>query len=323
MVPDGKREGLLQAAHSKRVVSERLPGHMLHLWIPVLNGQGQLTGLVELTRDITAQDRQIGWLEIMLSAVILLGMLALFFGLRQVFVASAKLIDGKNRELGRMVAVIERTYDESLQALSSALDSRDNETQGHSFRVTSYALRLGQEMRLSERELGLLARGALLHDVGKIGVPDAILLKPDRLTEDEWNVMRSHVAIGYQMLRHITFLEPSLDVVRYHHERWDGKGYPFQLEGEQIPLYARIFAVCDTYDAMTSDRPYRKGRSCEEARQEIARCAGTQFCPEVAEAFLRIDPEEWGEIRRLSQAGESEDLLDRMLYKNRPIPQAG
>ncbi|WP_426448854.1 HD-GYP domain-containing protein [Paenibacillus sp. S-38] len=304
---------LEKAATNAQVVYQRLGGHILHLWLPVQREDGQVAGVVEVKRDISEQDRQIGWLEGVLMTIIVLGMLGLFLALHHVFRNSAGTIDRQNRELEAMVSRIERTYDESLQALSSALDSRDNETHGHSFRVTSYALRLGMEMNLPDKELGYLARGALLHDVGKIGVPDAILLKPAELTEEEWVVMKSHVEIGYRMLKHITLLSPSLDVVRYHHERWDGGGYPYGLRGEEIPLFARIFALCDSYDAMTSDRPYRKGWGYTEARAEIERCTGTQFCPEVVQAFLRIPKERWLEIEEASREGEPQELLGRML----------
>ncbi|MGF7030236.1 putative nucleotidyltransferase with HDIG domain [Paenibacillus mucilaginosus] len=313
---------LERAATNAQVVHQRLSGHILHLWMPVQREDGQVAGVVEVKRDISEQDRQIGWLEGILMTIIVLGMLGLFLTLHHVFRNSAGTIDRQNRELEAMVFRIERTYDESLQALSSALDSRDNETHGHSFRVTSYALRLGMEMNLTDRELGDLARGALLHDVGKIGVPDAILLKPAELTEEEWVVMKSHVEIGYRMLRHIAFLSPSLDVVRYHHERWDGGGYPHGLREEEIPLFARIFALCDSYDAMTSDRPYRKGWGYNEARAEIERCTGTQFCPEVVRAFLRIPKERWLEIEEASREGEPRELLGQMLEETMSMKAA-
>jgi HD-GYP domain-containing protein (c-di-GMP phosphodiesterase class II) len=159
--------------------------------------------------------------------------------------------------------------------------------------VTAYAVRLGQEMGLSRDELRELARGALLHDVGKIGIPDAILNKPAKLTDAEYEEMKQHVQHGYQMLRHIEFLQPALAVVRYHHERWEGGGYPHGIAGREIPVFALIFAVCDTYDAITSNRPYRRGRSYTEARAEIIRCRGTQFSPEVVDTFLRIPEQEW------------------------------
>ncbi|MCZ8519191.1 MULTISPECIES: HD-GYP domain-containing protein [Paenibacillus] len=307
------RSSLEKAATNAQVVQERLAGHILHLWMPIQREDGQVAGIIEVKRDISEQNRQIGWLEGILMTIIVLGMLGLFLALHHVYRNSAGMIDRKNRELRDMVSRIERTYDESLQALSSALDSRDNETHGHSFRVTSYALRLGMELGLTDKELGYLARGALLHDVGKIGVPDAILLKPAELTEEEWVVMKSHVEIGYRMLKHIAFLSPSLDVVRYHHERWDGGGYPYGLREIEIPLYARIFALCDSYDAMTSDRPYRKGWGYAEARAEIERCCGTQFCPEVVAAFLRIPQGRWLEVEELSRKGEPRVLLGRVL----------
>jgi putative nucleotidyltransferase with HDIG domain len=253
------------------------------MWVPVENEAKKVIGIVELIRDISEQDTSSRNATFQILAVIVVCLLALFFALRQVYIRSTRTIDRKNQELANMIQTIESTYDQSLHALSSALDSRDNETQGHSFRVTSYAIRLGQELGIHGDQLGLLARGALLHDVGKIGVPDAILLKPGKLTDDEWVVMKKHVNIGYQMLIHIEFLQLSLDVVMHHHESWDGRGYPDGLKGEEIPLFARIFALCDTYDAITSDRPYRKSRSYAEARAEIIRCSGTQFSQAVVD----------------------------------------
>jgi putative nucleotidyltransferase with HDIG domain len=280
---------------------ERQGAHGLHMWVPITNtSTNKVIGIVELTRDISSQDASSRKVILWIFAVIVVCLLALFFALRQVFIRSTRTIDRKNHELADMVQTIESTYDQSLQALSSALDSRDNETHGHSFRVTSYAIRLGQALGIEGVQLGLLARGALLHDVGKIGVPDAILLKPGKLTDEEWVIMRKHVHTGYQMLNHIEFLQLSLDVVKHHHESWDGSGYPNGLRGEEIPLFARIFAICDTYDAITSDRPYRKSRTYAEARAEITRCSGTQFSQEVVEAFLRIPEAEWTEIQRMN-----------------------
>ncbi len=311
-VPDSKI-GDLQEAASGGLVHQRLAGHMLNLWTPIYNDEKQIMGIVEITRDISVQDADALLVQLGLMAIILVGMAVMFFSLRQVFISSTRTIDQKNSQLKMMVNTIERTYDESLQALSSALDSRDHETQGHSYRVTLYAVRLGQELNLSQEELGFLARGALLHDVGKIGVPDAILLKPSPLTAEEWVIMKSHVNIGYQMLKHIEFLKPSLDLVLYHHERWDGQGYPNQLQGKEIPLFACIFALCDTYDAITSDRPYRKARGYEEALTEINRCVATQFNHEVVQAFLRIPEEEWTSIQRMSVSHSNREMLEQML----------
>jgi len=188
-------------------------------------------------------------------------------------------------------------YDATLAAMLSALDKRDNETQGHSLRVVAYTERLAKEIGIAEPELTAIRRGALLHDVGKIGVPDAILRKPGKLDRDEWLVMKKHAELGYEMLRDIKFLRDAALIVLTHQERFDGTGYPRGLKGEEIPIGARIFACADALDAMTSDRPYRKALPYERVRQELIDFAGTQFDPLVVEAFLRIPPEDWRRIR--------------------------
>jgi response regulator RpfG family c-di-GMP phosphodiesterase len=196
----------------------------------------------------------------------------------------------KTAELSRALRDLEATYSQTLWTLVAALDAREHETSDHSQRVVRYTLAVAQRLGLPERELPELGRGALLHDIGKIGVPDAILLKPGKLTEDEWVEMRRHPQIGFNILKSIDFLRPSAEMVLSHQERFDGRGYPRGLAGDQIPIGARIFALADTFDAMTSDRPYRRALSPEVARAEIARCAGTQFDPRCAEAFLSILP---------------------------------
>jgi putative nucleotidyltransferase with HDIG domain len=201
-----------------------------------------------------------------------------------------ELVEQRTREL-------RDAYESSLQALVTALDFRDNETQGHSYRVVEYAMLVAARMGIGEPELGWIRRGAILHDVGKIGIPDAILKKPGKLTDEEWGVMKKHPEWGYEMLRHIGHLREALDIVRSHQERFDGSGYPQGLAGEAIPRGARIFAVVDTFDAMTSDRPYRKALTIDDARAEIERCKGSQFDPAVADAFLAIDAHIWSEIR--------------------------
>jgi GAF domain-containing protein len=183
---------------------------------------------------------------------------------------------------------LEESYQATLLALSAALDARDRETEGHSQRVTKLALAIGRELKLSPEELTSLERGALLHDVGKIGISDNILRKTGPLTQQERELMHQHPILGYNMLKGIPFLQDALPVVLYHQEMWDGSGYPEGLRGSQIPLGARIFSVADTYDAMTSTRPYRKALSHEEAVREITRCRGTQFDPLVVDAFLEL-----------------------------------
>jgi response regulator RpfG family c-di-GMP phosphodiesterase len=226
-----------------------------------------------------------------------------------------ELVTRRTRELLEKKAEVERLYQEleeslesTLQALVTALDFRDNETQGHSHRVVEYSVLVAERMGVAEPELTWIRRGAILHDVGKIGVSDAVLRKPGKLDASEWEEMRRHPEMGYRMLQHIVFLEPALDIVLCHQERWDGTGYPRRMAGEGIPLGARIFAVVDTFDAMTSDRPYRKALSIEQARDEIRRCAGTQFDPRAAEAFLSIDESAWCRIRE--QAHERTAALE-------------
>ncbi|MFQ3610823.1 MAG: HD domain-containing phosphohydrolase, partial [Fimbriimonadales bacterium] len=196
----------------------------------------------------------------------------------------------------------ERSLKATLDALLAALDTRDTETEGHSERVAAYTMAMARRLKLSEDELADIEKGALLHDIGKIGVPDSILYKPGPLTPEEWEIMKQHPVIGYRMCMKIDMLRNAAPIVLHHHERWDGKGYPYGLSGEQIPLGARLFAIADTLDAMTSDRPYRKALSFAQAREEIIRCAGTQFDPDLVKLFREIPEEEFRAIRQISLA---------------------
>ncbi|MFQ5766589.1 MAG: HD domain-containing phosphohydrolase [Acidobacteriota bacterium] len=200
-------------------------------------------------------------------------------------------------ELKTAFSEIQSTYETTLEALIAALDSRDSETQGHSMRVSEFTALVARRLGISEPELTDIRRGALLHDVGKIGIPDAILRKPGPLDDDEWKVMRLHPQLGYDMLKGITFLEGAIPIVLSHQERFDGTGYPEGQKGEEIPLGARIFSVVDTYDAITSTRPYRAGRPYEVARDEIIKFSGTQFDPRVVQIFLKIPQIEFERIR--------------------------
>jgi HD-GYP domain-containing protein (c-di-GMP phosphodiesterase class II) len=194
-------------------------------------------------------------------------------------------------ENARLFNALAEAYDQTLDALVAALDTRDRETKGHSQRVVRFALHIAAQMAYPEDELNNLQRGALLHDIGKIGIPDAILRKPGALDDDEWEIMRHHPDFGRRMLAGIPFLSRPIDVIYAHQERYDGTGYPQGLAGEAIPIGARIFAVADTFDAITSDRPYRKAQPLEVARQIIRDNSGTQFDPKVVQAFLSIPDE--------------------------------
>jgi putative nucleotidyltransferase with HDIG domain len=193
---------------------------------------------------------------------------------------------------------LERSYDITLEALGGALDLKDAETEGHSRRVTAFTIAIARAMGLNKDQIKVIARGAFLHDIGKMAIPDRILLKPDKLTPEEVQVMREHCYHGYQMLKRIPFLAEAAEIVYTHQERFDGTGYPRMLKAEQIPLGARIFSVADTLDAITSDRPYRRKQSIEAACKEIQDWSGRQFDPEVVKTFLEMPKSIWDDLRR-------------------------
>jgi cyclic di-GMP phosphodiesterase len=210
----------------------------------------------------------------------------------------ARRVRERTAELTAALGGIALSYSNTLVALVNALDAREHETSDHSQRVVRYTLAIAGRMGIRDAQLEHIGRGALLHDIGKIGVPDSILLKPGPLTPTEWAEMRRHPEVGYRILETIEFLRPAAEIVLAHQERWDGGGYPHRLRGEAIPLGARIFAIADTLDAMTSDRPYRKAASFAQARMEIARCGGTQFDPRCVVAFTQIPDDELEALRR-------------------------
>ena len=207
-----------------------------------------------------------------------------------------QIISFRTSRLRATMHDLERSYDITLEAMGDALDLRDSETEGHSRRVTAYTVALAREIGLTPDALRAIARGAFLHDIGKIATPDAILLKPARLTPEETAIMHQHCVRGYEMVHKIPFLVDAADLVYSHHENFDGSGYPRGLKGEEIALGARIFAVADTFDAMTSDRPYRHALSYEVARNEIDRCSGTQFDPQIVQTFLSMPEEIWTDL---------------------------
>lgn len=179
-------------------------------------------------------------------------------------------------------------YDETIEGWSHALDLRDKETEGHTLRVTEMAVTLSRRASIPESEIFHVRRGALLHDIGKMGVPDAILLKPNKLTDEEWIIMRKHPEFAFELLSPIVYLNPALDIPYCHHEKWDGSGYPRGLKGEQIPLAARLFAIVDVWDALRSNRPYRQGWSTEKVIEHIKSLSGTHFEPKAVELFLNM-----------------------------------
>ncbi len=233
--------------------------------IPLI-AKAQVTGVLEIFSRVSLHP-DAEWLEYLKAlarqAALAIDNVTLFEGLQR-----------SNAELGH-------AYDATIEGWSHALDLRDKETEGHTQRVADTTVRLCRSFGFSEAELVQIRRGALLHDIGKMGVPDSILLKPGPLTEEEWAVMRKHPSFAYEMLSPIRYLRPALDIPRYHHEKWDGSGYPHGLRGEQIPLVARVFAVVDVWDALTSDRPYRAAWPAERVREHVRALSGSHFDPEV------------------------------------------
>ena len=241
--------------------------------VPLI-AKGQIKGVLEIFHRASLNPND-EWLEFLETLA----------GQAAIAIDNATLFEGMQRSNLELT----RAYDETIEGWSRALDLRDKETEGHSLRVTEMTMEIARAMSLSETELMHIRRGALLHDMGKMGVPDSILLKPDTLTDDEWIIMRRHPQLAYEMLLPIAFLKLALDIPHCHHEKWDGSGYPRGLKGEEIPLAARIFAIADVWDALRSDRPYRAGWSEEKVRQYIRQQSEKHFDPMVVEVFLNND----------------------------------
>ena len=278
--------------HSGHAVSVGAPDirkvQTLETWVPVTASDGRIIGAVTVWRDIEPLNLALWNIQAGIGAIIAAAAILLWLILRGVYVRSSRQIVEQATALRAALAETERTYDATLAALSSALDVRDTETEGHARRVVRYMELIAAGLNVPASQNATLRRGALLHDIGKIGVPDHILRKPGPLTDNEWSTMRTHPDLGAKIIANIPFLEEVAVIIRAHHERWDGNGYPEGLAGEAIPLGARIFAVADAFDAMTSDRPYRRGRELGEALAEIERCISTQFDPDVVRAFLAV-----------------------------------
>jgi putative nucleotidyltransferase with HDIG domain len=249
-------------------------GFYTYVGVPLI-AKGQVKGVLEIFQREP--------LELLQEQRTFLDMLA---GQAAIAIDGAQLFEnlqGSNSEL--MLA-----YDETIEGWSRAMDLRDKETEGHTQRVTELTLRLAASMGLGAEEQAHIRRGALLHDIGKMGVPDDILRKPGALSEEEWVIMRQHPQLAYDMLVPIIYLRPAIDIPYCHHEKWDGTGYPRGLKDMQIPLAARIFAVVDVWDALSSDRPYQKAWPEDKVRQYIREQAGIHFDPHIVEIFLKMVP---------------------------------
>jgi putative nucleotidyltransferase with HDIG domain len=208
------------------------------------------------------------------------------------------LVAERTQQWKTALSKLEESYDITLEALGDALDAKDAETEGHSKRVTAFTIAIARKMGLSREEIRIIARGAFLHDIGKMAIPDEILNKPGKLTEEETAIMREHCYRGYKIISRIPFLAEAAEIVYSHQERYDGLGYPRGLKGDDIPLGARIFAIADTLDAMRSNRPYRAAQPIEKAREEIKLWSGRQFDPEIVKVFLEMPDNIWEDLRK-------------------------
>ena len=278
-----------------RAVREAYP----HTAFFIVTGQGEVDVAVELMR-LGADDYLVKPFE---PAVVLasvergLRKKQLEMELQNYRSQLEQMVLERTEQLRAALARIEQSYDETLEALGSAIDLRDNETAGHSRRVCLYSFEIAKVYGCNSEDFVTLGRGAWLHDIGKLAVPDSILLKPGPLTDVEWITMQSHVSIGYELVSKISFLSEAAEIVLHHHERYDGTGYLQKLAGEKIPLTARIFSIADALDAMTSPRPYQERMSFEAAKCKIKSGANAQFDPKIVDSFLSIPVSVWFDLR--------------------------
>jgi PAS domain S-box-containing protein/putative nucleotidyltransferase with HDIG domain len=248
-------------------------GFKLYIGIPLI-AKGKVKGVLEIFRR-SVMELNPEWMDFLNT----------LSSQAAIAIDNATMVD----DLHRTYDELKMAYDTTIEGWSRALDHRDKETEGHSQRVTELTLKIARMMGIKDEELVHIRRGALLHDIGKLGVPDHILLKPDKLTDEEWEIMKRHTVIAYDILSPISFLRPAIDIPYYHHEKWDGSGYPMGLKGKQIPISARIFAIVDVWDALCSDRPYRPAWPKEKVLEHLRSLAGTHFDPEMVEVCLNME----------------------------------
>lgn len=262
---------------------------LLEVYTPIrAPWSGSIEGVYEVYRDARALQSRVDSMRVHVWLGSLLGFFALFASLFLLIRRASRQLVGHNEEILHANELLREAYDATIEGLARALDKRDEETEGHSRRVTHLTERLLARLGLPPEEILHGRRGALLHDIGKLGIPDSILLKPGPLTEEEWDVMRTHPTLAHEMLQPIEHLRPALDVPYCHHERWDGGGYPRGLAGEAIPLAARAFALVDVWDALSSDRPYRPAWPQEQVMTNLAAEAGLHFDPALVPVFAEL-----------------------------------
>lgn len=263
----------------------------------------------------------LGVLVSILFTLILIGIV------RSYYMRAQRFIEERVEVLERVNNELRDAYSGLMDALIVALDMRDHETYGHAVRVVALALVIAERLGLSQHQKENLILGGLLHDIGKIAIPDSILYKPEPLTEEEWEEMKKHPAIGYRMVQRVKMLKDCSPVILHHHERWDGTGYPMGLGGDAIPIEAQIFALADAVDAMTSDRPYKAPIDLDKVYEEVAACKGTHFSPRVAQVFLNLPR---AEVRQILDSAEEnmtdetwlQHLVDQLLARTRPATES-
>ncbi len=285
----GRVEAHLTDLEKRENAAERGWGRLLEVYVPLRAADSSaVAGAYELYRTTEGVDARISQIRAMVAAGVFGGFITLFLALFGVMRSAARRLVERAAENRRLAADLVSAYDHTIEGWARALDLKDHETEGHSRRVTELTLEAAREAGIDGERLAHVRRGALLHDIGKMGVPDRILNKPGPLDEQEWAVMRRHTEYAREMLGGIPYLVEALPIPVYHHERWDGSGYPEGLSGEAIALEARLFAVIDVYDALTNDRPYRPAWSHERAVEHIRAGAGSHFDPDAVDVVLRV-----------------------------------
>lgn len=283
---------IMEPIHGDQVVEE-IRKFNKELYILLLTGHKDLAPPLETIRKLDIQ----GYCEKSDKFDQLL--LLIESGIKSI--AQMNEIKRMNEELSDTYEKLEKAYLDSIETLRFTVEAKDPYTRGHSDRVSEYSVLIGQKLGLSEEDIKTLRIGGLFHDIGKIGIPDSILLKEAKLTDDEYSQIKNHPSIGAHILCNAEVFKDIIPIVKHHHEKFDGTGYPSRLKGEDIPYFARIAAVADTFDAMTSKRTYRNALSIDIVRAEIERCSGTQFDPEIAKVFLNILDNDYAEIEKIQE----------------------
>lgn len=283
---------IMEPIHGDQVVEE-IRKFNKELYILLLTGHKDLAPPLETIRKLDIQ----GYCEKSDKFDQLL--LLIESGIKSI--AQMNEIKRMNEELSDTYEKLEKAYLDSIETLRFTVEAKDPYTRGHSDRVSEYSVLIGQKLGLSEEDIKTLKVGGLFHDIGKIGIPDSILLKEAKLTDDEYSQIKNHPSIGAHILCNAEVFKDIIPIVKHHHEKFDGTGYPSRLKGEDIPYFARIAAVADTFDAMTSKRTYRNALSIDIVRAEIERCSGTQFDPEIAKVFLNILDNDYAEIEKIQE----------------------